>query len=608
MTLRLKTCLFMAVLAAIACSQHNPDGPGAGDFTPPGVASVVAWDKYHVIVTFNERVSRETAESAVNYQLGAPSGPKPRPISIAGVDSAYGVYAAALHEDNLTVTLTTDSLSNSPYALRVVGVADLHGNAIPGKIEADFEGTNGADVTPPEIVLRSPQPDDTHASTGGFIVIGFSEAVPFDSFSKAFRVSGDGAQLVSVRNDDLLHYYCDLRELLPNTDYTVSLHGARDMAGNVMPETQWTFRTDKTADTAAPTVVSSRPATLAVNVDTGAQLSFSFSEPVDPYSLILRPHVNFDAAHWTNGGRKVTFETTWQPGQQYTIQIRPGEMRDLAGNRNPGLFTLVFSTGGELAQGTFSGSIGGDPASTSAKNASGALVFAGPTSPYDLYTSVAGTVGVAGAFELTHVAPGTYYPFCVLDSNHDGIYQPLFGDAVGIYGIIDWWSEQEAQSVTVVQGPVRGIGFRLYDPTAVYGLLAYDGSKVGQVHVGLFNTANFDPTTSVPVVSVIAQRTGASDYTINSLNTGPIPDGDYFVAAYLDAASNGVFDPADDPLGVYGGTTPIAIHVAGAADSPDVSISLQDPGSAIHANAVRWPDAPRSGRLDRFRAIETDTP
>jgi Bacterial Ig-like domain len=404
MTLRIKTCLFLAVLAAIACSQHNPDGPGAGDFTPPGVASVVAWDKYHVIVTFNERVSRETAENAINYQLGAPSGPKPRPVSIAGVDSAYGVYTAALHEDNLTVTLTTDSLSNSPYALRVVGVADLHGNAIPGKIESDFEGTNGADVTPPEIVLRSPEPDDTHASTGGFIVVGFSEPVTYNSFTQALQISGD-AQRLSIRSDDLLHYYCDLSALLPNTDYTVSVNGARDMAGNAMPETQWTFRTDKTADTAAPTVISSRPANNDVNVSTATPLSFSFSEPVDPYSLIVRPHVNVDAVHWTNGGRKVTFETTWLPGRQYTIQIRPGEMRDLAGNRSTSLYTLVFSTGAELAQGSFSGSIGGDPASTSAKNASGALVFAGPTSPYDLYTSVAGTVGIAGAFELTHVAP-----------------------------------------------------------------------------------------------------------------------------------------------------------------------------------------------------------
>jgi hypothetical protein len=110
--------------------------------------------------------------------------------------------------------------------------------------------------------------------------------------------------------------------------------------------------------------------------------------------------------------------------------------------------------------------------------------------------------------------------------------------------------------------------------------------------------------TSVPAVSVIAQRTGASDYTINSLNTGSIANGDYYVAAYLDAASNGVFDPADDPLGVYGGATPIAVHVAGAADSPNVNISLRDPGSVMVARAVQWPVARRSGRLEPFKDID----
>jgi Bacterial Ig-like domain len=600
MNLRLRISLLAAVIV-LACSQHVPDGPDTGDHTPPSVASVVAWDRTHVVVVFNERVSRETAENAAHYKLG-PAAPKEPPVSVVLSDSTSGVRTASMHVDNRTVTLTSGSMDASGYVISVRGVSDLHGNAITKTVKVNFEGNAGDDVTPPEIVLQSPAPDATQASTGGFVVIGFSEAVPLESFIKAFRVSGDGAMRLDIRSEDYLHYYCDLGALQPGADYTVSLAGVEDIAGNVMPDARWNFRTEATLDSIAPTVISSRPTANAVMVDTGTQLSFSFSEPMDPYSVILRPRVNFNAARWSNGGRKVTYETAWQPGKQYTIQIRPGDMRDLSGNRSVKLFTLVFSTDATLKPGRFSGTIIGDPNSTSASDPADGLVFAGPTSPQDLYTSIVTAVRPAGVYEFTHLARATYFPFCVIDSNHDKTYRPLYGDAVGIYGVSDWWSNQEPQEVTTTDAPVSGIDFPIYDPTAVYGLLSYDNANDATIHVGLFDTAGFDPISSEPVVSVIAQRSGTSDYTINSLDTGPIPDGDYYVAAYVDINGTDMFEPADDPMGVYGGATPIAIHIAGGVDAPNTSFSLQSPVPGTSVEAVHWPGAPRSGRLDRLLA------
>src|SRR5262249_29151513 len=103
---------------------------------------------------------------------------------------------------------------------------------------------------------------------------------------------------------------------------------------------------------------------------------------------------------------------------------------------------------------------------------------------------------------------------------------------------------------------------------------------------------------SLPVFSSIAQRTGTWDYSVNSLDTGPIPDGDYYVAGWLDAYQSGLFDPGVDPVGVYGGATPVAIHVTDGADFAGVNFSLALAPATSRATAVHWPVPPgRSGRL-----------
>jgi hypothetical protein len=600
---RLRTVAVMAALALAGCSEHDPPGPGAVDQKPPGVAAVTGWDVTHIVVVFDERVSRETAEVPLHYQLGGPvGGPKGSPAPADGGDGESGVLTASLHADNRTVTLTTGALDASAWSLKVSGVADLHGNVMVRANQVNFEATNTPDTTPPEVVLQWPLPDAAAVSTGGFVRIGFSEAVTATSFARAFHLNGDGAQLISIRNDDdFLHYDCELNPLQPNADYTVSLIGIKDLAGNLMPPVQWTFRTEATSDTLAPAVISSRPTNKTVFVDPGTQLSFSFSEPMDPYSVRLRPHVKSAAVRWSNGGRKVTYETTWDPGLQYTIQIRPGDMRDFAGNVSTQLFTLVFSTGNALKTGRFSGTITGDADSPAASDPAGALVFAGPTSPYDLFTSVVAMVGPNRAYEFQHLPGATYFPFCVKDSNHDGLFQPAYGDAIGIYGITDWWASQPPLTVSISDAPpVSAIDFTLYDPTAVYGLINYDTSIEALIRVGLFDTSNFDPATSVPVVSIVAQLNGTWDYIINSLDTGPIADGAYYVAAYRDSNNNGFFDPSVDPFGVYGGATPVASHVGNGEDTPNANLDLEILAIPAHARAIRWPDARPRDHLKRF--------
>ena len=600
--LLLKLGVYLA-LAVLACSQHDPAGPVPGDHTPPNISEVTAWDKTHVVVVFDERVTRETADNPFNYRLAGPADQPPKLAPLpdtpdGGLDSLCNVCTASLHADNRTVTLTTEYLDPSQWSIHVHGVSDVHGNLITKTNDVKFEGTDGPDVTPPEVVFQSPEPDASGVSPGGFVRVQFSEAVIAATVTGAFHVTGPGAQRISLRNDDPIHYDCDLAPLQPNTQYLVALTGVEDLAGNRMPDVQWTFQTAESADTLAPMVRWTNPPPSARNVELDTPLSISFTEPMDPYSVRIRGDMNSTAVRWSNGGRKVTFATTWAADWEYTLQIRPGDMRDLAGNAGTQLFTLTFATGSTVSAGGFSGTIAGDLSSPDARDPAGALVFA-TLAPDHIYSSVVALVGSNHAYQLSHLVDGTYYPVCVIDSNHDGLFQLNYGDAVGIFGMSNPWS-QAPQTVEIHQSARIGIDFPIYDPTAVYGVISYGGENTGALHVGLFHTADFDPITSVPVVSILAVDGGTWDYTINELNVGPIVEGSYYVAAYMDFNKNGLFDPGVDPSGVYGGDTPIEVHVTRTVDVSDVNIDLHDPAPPVHANSVRWPITKRTGKAQPF--------
>jgi hypothetical protein len=140
----------------------------------------------------------------------------------------------------------------------------------------------------------------------------------------------------------------------------------------------------------------------------------------------------------------------------------------------------------------------------------------------------------------------------------------------------------------------------IHDPSAVYGLLTYEGILEGQKYVGLFATEGFDPATSVPVFAMEASWDGAWDYVINTLDVGAIPDDEYYVAAFLDYSGDGLFNPGFDPCGVYGGASPIAVNLSNGRDAPNTSFVLADPVPAAHRRAVAWPIPAQSPRMRSF--------
>jgi hypothetical protein len=143
--------------------------------------------------------------------------------------------------------------------------------------------------------------------------------------------------------------------LAVDTLYTVRLIGGataiRDTAGNTLVATTWTFRTGP-----APSVTGRTPASAAVNVARGANVTATFSEAMTA-STIVAANVSVRLGTTTTGTviagvvtynattRVMTFNPTptLAANTQYTVRLTAG-MRDASGNPLPAT-QWSFTTG-----------------------------------------------------------------------------------------------------------------------------------------------------------------------------------------------------------------------------------------------------------------------
>ena len=246
MTIRTTFPLVVAILfgvAIVACSDDDdPVGGGPNDNTPPAISSVSNIDAYHIAVTFDEEVTRDTAEDESHWTLTetlpfpvAPRGPGSAP------DDPVPIAAAVVYDDdNRTVTISTQSsMAGLTVDLSVTGISDVTGNQIDEAVTRQFTGSNTPDAAAPTIVARAPLPDAISITIAATVTVRFSEAVQTTTslFSSpagdvAFDSFVDGAQLVLIPDEPLSY----------NTTYTLSIFGT-DYAGNIGAPSEWSFTT-----------------------------------------------------------------------------------------------------------------------------------------------------------------------------------------------------------------------------------------------------------------------------------------------------------------------------------------------------------------------------
>jgi hypothetical protein len=578
--------LLVIIFTIPACGNgDSPTGGGPQDTTAPAIASVTAIDTYHLQVVFDEPLARSTAEGPYHYSIEEPVS---QPVQGSGATrkEPIFVFGASLADDQRTVTLTTNApMAGVEYNLAIWGIKDVAGNLIDSATHS-FVGNAAADVTPPQLVSLSPGSGAMNVPIGVPVVAKFSESVSVGTAT--WIADGDTVRFEEWAVDNEFRMLPN-HLLAPGSHHTVTLADVQDISGNVMPDIAWSFTVATGQDNTPPRLISSLPANLASNVSTHSNISLTFSEPLNPLTRFVTIYPSLDVfvlGFLENGGKTLVVETSGllKDNQQYTIALEPAYFLDLAGNSLDHATTITFTTGSNLAHGSISGRITGDPG-TGAADPSGASIIA------EAANNVAGNVvAPTDAYNLEHLADGLYQVMAVKDSNHDGTLDFYRGDAIGIYGVSLEPYDVDPDSVQISSGAqIGGINFPIYDPSAVWGTLSYSGPyRDGFAYVAMFKTAGFDPhNPSNPVAVSDAWRD--EPWYFSSLGQ-EIPDGDYYLAAYIDVNEDGL-NLGVDPYGWYGGPgAPIAVHLANGSDAGDIVIKLSDPmpGIAISGQRHTW--------------------
>jgi methionine-rich copper-binding protein CopC len=143
--------------------------------------------------------------------------------------------------------------------------------------------TSASDTTPPTVSGRSPASGAVGVAPSSNVSATFSE--PVQSGTIGFTLTGPGgASVPAAVTYDGPSQTATLNpnaDLATSTSYTASVSGARDTAGNQMtaPVT-WSFTTAAAGDTTPPTVTVRSPASGATGVAPSANVTATFSEPV----------------------------------------------------------------------------------------------------------------------------------------------------------------------------------------------------------------------------------------------------------------------------------------------------------------------------------------
>ena len=610
-------------LATIAftsgCGDDAPSDGGPVDTTAPAVANVAAVDGQHVEVVFDEDVSRTSAEDPDNYTIvehtlaGSPTMASPTSDAVDAVPAQTEIVSAALVAGQTVMLSLSGFMQSVAYDILVQRVSDVHGNLMTGVSTTQFQGNDTPDTTPPSIVSLSPAPNSTGAGTSQPIVVVFSEPMQDPSVFSAFLLTGaKGKVAVAMQKWEQNQYlFSPVVPMDHNTLHTAVLsNSAVDYSGNRLSLTSWTFRTTASTDTSRPSLVSTTPVDGSTGVPTDGFMELDFSEPIDPTSLenvLITPVPGDGIEEWLNGGRTVRF-TPYEPlldDTQYLMILPEGSLRDLAGNVSAETYTIQFSTGSSFALGRIQGTLAGDLFSIQAVDPTGALLIAATSRLFgdgdDMDIFGVGTTESDGTYSIQRLPDADYYPFAILDSNGDGVLDFEEGDAFGAYGVDVRDNDFTQESVFITDGStISQVDFPLFDPVAICGNVIYEGTDYTddltsfRYQVRVFDASTFvDPENPGFPVAGTEQGPLADDphYAINELDRGLRP-GTYYIGAFLDVNSNGVFDPDIEPRGYFADLEtgdPLPRTVENGIDALDTDIHIDDPqGSLARSATVTW--------------------
>jgi len=238
------------------------------DNTAPTVSSTVPADTATAVpingkitAAFSEGMDSRTLSATTFTVVATASGtPVTGTVTYAGNAGAIATFAPASNlapSTNYTATITT-------------GATDLAGNALveTGGLAPDpwtFTTGTVADTLPPTITSTVPANTATGVGINQAVNATFSKAMDPTTISTAtFTVTGPGSSLVTgtvaYNVSSFIATFTPASNLAPNTTYTATITGAKDVAGNALTSgaapNPWTFTTGTTTTQAPPSLGS----------------------------------------------------------------------------------------------------------------------------------------------------------------------------------------------------------------------------------------------------------------------------------------------------------------------------------------------------------------
>lgn len=209
------------------------------DSSPPSVTSTSPADQETgvpvnttVKALFSKEIDEQNLQS--NFILQGPDG---------------GEIAAAVDYDSssqaATLTPSAPLQPNTIYQATVrKGVSDLGGRSLAADVQWSFTTGSAEDRTPPAVTERHPIGQDVPLNS--VIAVQFSEPINPQTLAGHFVVTSRGRAIPGVIRYDAASRTATLTPLLLryDTNYTTVLtHDIKDLAGNRLEHTSWSWRT-----------------------------------------------------------------------------------------------------------------------------------------------------------------------------------------------------------------------------------------------------------------------------------------------------------------------------------------------------------------------------
>ena len=216
----------------------------------------------------------------------------PADVNVYGGPYSSGVPATvSWSSDQTTIFIVPTSPLNvgTEYCMESYYMTDLSGNPQQNS-NICFTASFASNTTPPTVVNTSPENTETLVPVNAPVEILFSEPIQPTSIGQITLTTGGNPVAVTPSFSDanqLLTLTPNLPLLASNANYTITITGVEDTAGNRMAGTVTnTFTTGPTFNLLRPSVTVGDPPNGATGVGTNIIPRIVFSERLNPLSVV----------------------------------------------------------------------------------------------------------------------------------------------------------------------------------------------------------------------------------------------------------------------------------------------------------------------------------